>query len=181
MRKNLGRKPYRNPFYTLRQQKRELHREGNRFLVSAIVGRLPFGSLGIKDNVECELGKAGFNVTGSSCSVAGKNIPPVPLAIDEQILLSQLYESISDGCITVRVELHGVSDDVCHLVIAAIVQAFHAVQDASLYRLETVVYVGYCSFENYIGCIVQEPVLIHACKLMLDGSIFGINRFVIGV
>ena len=86
-----------------------------------------------------------------------------------------------DLLIAVRVELHGVSHNVGHLVVASVVQSLHAMEDTSLYGLESVVDVRYGTFQNHIRCIVQKPVLIHAGKLVFYPFFLGVYRFIIGV
>ena len=38
-----------------------------------------------------------------------------------------LHESVADGRVAMRMELHGVADDIRHLVVASVVHAFHRV------------------------------------------------------
>ena len=48
------------------------------------------------------------------------------------VILNHLEEKVH----IVRMELHGMSYDICHLVVASVVQALHRVQDTSLNRLQ---------------------------------------------
>ena len=66
-----------------------------------------------------------------------------------------------------RVELHGVSHHVGHLVVAAIVEQFHRVQNAALHGFEAVAKVWHGTLKYDVRGIVKKPVLIHAGKLQL--------------
>ena len=66
------------------------------------------------------------------------------------------------------VELHGVSHDVRHLVISAVVHALHRVQDAALYGLQSVLDVRHGTLQNDVRSIVKEPTLVHAAQVV-DG------------
>ena len=50
-----------------------------------------------------------------------------------------------------------------------------------MYWFETVVDVRYGSFQDYIRCIVQKPVLVHPSKLVFHDAVFPVGRFVIGM
>ena len=76
--------------------------------------------------------------------------------------MSQLYECITNGGIAMRVELHRVSHNVCHLIISAVVHTFHGVHDTALYGLETIFNIGYGTLKDYVRSVIQEPILIHA-------------------
>ena len=80
-----------------------------------------------------------------------------------------------------RMELHGVSYDVGHLVVTTVVHTFHGVQDTALHRLQTVLYMRHGTFQNYIGCVVEEPVLIHTTQVVYGGCVEAVNRLVVGV
>lgn len=84
---------------------------------------------------------------GGSGAVTRQNVTPVSLAIHEQVLLSQLYQSIADRSITVRMELHGMSYDVRHLVVAPVFHAAHGVEDTPLYGFQTIHDMGYGTFQ----------------------------------
>ncbi len=166
MGKNLCGQAYGNAFCSLCQQQRIFHRQHDGLFVSAVVGKLPLGGLGVEDGVQGKLRQAGFDVTGSSGTVAGKDVAPVALSVDEQFFLSHLYQGVADRGIAVGVELHGVSHDVCHLIISAVVHALHRVQDAALNGFQTVFYMRDGTVENGIGGIVQKPVLVHAAQVV---------------
>ncbi len=82
-----------------------------------------------------KLRQACFNVPGSSRAVAGVNISPVSLGIDQKFFLSKLYQCITNGSITVGVVLHGVTYDVCHLVVTSVVHAVHSMKYPALHGL----------------------------------------------
>ena len=146
----------------LQHLERVLHRQGDRLLVASVVGELPLGGLGVEHRVEGELRQAGLNVSRGCCTVAGQYVTPVTLRVDEQVLLSQLHEGVTDGGVAVGVELHGMSHDVGHLVISAVVHALHRVHNAALHGLEAVLNVRHGTFQDYIAGVIQEPVLVHA-------------------
>ena len=64
--------------------------------------------------------------------------------------MSQLYQSIADRSITVRMELHGMPYDVRHLVVASVFHTAHGVQDTSLYGFQAVHDMGYGTFQYNI-------------------------------
>src|SRR5574344_11707 len=181
MRKYLGRQSHGNSFCTLCQQQRKLDRQRDRLLVTTIVRELPVCGLGIKYCIHSKLTKPCLYISGSSSTVARKDVTPVTLAVNEQILLSQLHQGIADGGITMRMELHGMSHDVRHLIVAPVVHALHGVKDTALHRFETILQMRYGTLQNYIGCIIQKPVLIHAAQMMYGGSIKPVYGFIIGV
>ena len=80
-----------------------------------------------------------------------------------------------------RVELHGVSHDVGHLIISAIVHSFHRVENASLHRFQTVAQMGHGSLQDYVAGVIQEPVLIHAAKMMNRCGIKAVTWFIVGM
>ena len=163
---NLTVQSYGNTLGSLCQQQGELNGQGNRFLVSAVVRELPLCSLGIEYHIQGELAQAGLYVTASCSIVASDDVTPVSLAVNQQVFLSQLYQGILDTGISVGMELHGVTNDVSHLVVSAVIHAFHGVHDTSLYGFETVTDMGNCTFQDYIRSIIQEPVLVHFVKMM---------------
>ena len=93
--------------------------------------------------------------------------------------MAHLYQGIADGGVAVGVELHGMSYDVGHLVVASVIHALHGVQNAALHRLQTVLDVGNGTFQNDIRCIVQKPVLIHAAQMMYCSSIETVYRLIV--
>ena len=63
--------------------------------------------------------------------------------------------------------LHGLADDVRDLGIAAVIHPVHRVEHAALHRLQSVHDMRYRPLEDYVGGIVQEPVLEHSGELVL--------------
>ena len=153
---------------TLRQQQGELHGQRDGLLVASVVAELPLRRLRVEHRVQGELGQTCLDISGCSGAVAGEYVTPVALRVHQQVLLSQLHQCVAYGGVAVRVKLHGVSHDVGHLVIPAVVHALHGVQYASLHGLQSVLYVRHGTFQYHIRSIVQEPVLIHAAQVV-DG------------
>jgi hypothetical protein len=58
--------------------------------------------------------------------------------------------------------LHGVPYDVGYLVEAAIIHAFHGMQDPSLHRLQSIDDMRHRPFQDDIGGIINEIVLVHS-------------------
>ena len=104
----------------------------DRLVLTAIVGLHPLGRFGIEDRLECKFGEASLDITRCSCAVSCEDITPVTLAVNEQIFLTELDECVSDGRITVRVVLHRLADDVRHLVIFAVINRLHGMQNTAL-------------------------------------------------
>ena len=131
-------KTYADTLGSLRQQQWELHRQSDRFLVSAVVRRLPLGYFRAEKYLKGKFREARLDVTGSCSAIASEHVSPVSLTVNEQVFLSESHERIAYGCVAVRVELHCVSDDVRHLVVASVVESLHGVQYSSLHRLQAV-------------------------------------------
>src|SRR5690554_762430 len=96
MRQDTRREPHRDPFGTLCQEQWELGRERYRLLVPAVVRGFPLGGLGVKQHLEGKRGKPSLDIAGCGSSVAGKNISPVPLAVNQQLFLSDLYQRVAE-------------------------------------------------------------------------------------
>ena len=156
--KNLRRETYGNTLHTLCKQQREFYGQRDGLFVATIVGEHPLGNLGAEDHLECKLRESRLDITGSSRTVAGEDVTPVTLRVNQQIFLSELHECVTDGGIAVGVELHSVSHDVGHLYAAAVIHTPHRVEDTPLHRLESIVYVGHRSLQNHIGGVVEEPI-----------------------
>ena len=135
---NLRTQSYGNAFRTLRQQQRKLCRQCDWLLVAPVIAQLPMGGFGIEHHVECEFRQSCFDVSGCSGAVARENVSPVTLRVYQEVFLSHLYQGVSDGRIAVGMKLHGVSNDVGHLVVSPIVHALHRVQNASLNRFQAI-------------------------------------------
>ena len=79
-----------------------------------------------------------------------------------------------------RVELHSVSHDVRHLVVAPVVHALHRVQDASLHRLQSVDDVRHGTFQYDVARIVEEPVLVHSAQVVRN-AVLHLSRIVVAM
>ena len=71
------------------------------------------------------------------------------------------------------------SYDVGYFVVAAVVEAFHGVQDTALNGFQTVVDVRNGTLQNYIRCVIEEPVLVHAAQLMFYGFVGLVYRLIV--
>ena len=171
VRQNLCRQAYGNAFGTLCQQQRKLYRQRYRLTVSAVVRHLPLCGLRVEHHFQRKLRQSGFYVSRRGSLRTGKNVSPVTLSVDKQVLLSYLHQSVADGSIAVRMKLHRASHDVGYLVQSSVVHEVHGVQDASLHRLQSVLDVRHRTVENHRRCIVQKPVSVHAAQMMHRSSI----------
>ena len=138
MRQYFGRQTHRNTFYPLRQHNGELHRQGYRFLFTTVVAGLPAGGLCIKGHIERKFAQTRLDVTRSRRRIAGAHIAPVTLGFDEEVFLTQTHHRIANGCIAVRVILHGLPNDVGHFIKAPIINHLHGMQNTALYRLQAI-------------------------------------------
>ena len=166
---------------TLCQQQREFHGQGHRLLVASVVAHLPISGLRVEDRLKGKLRESCLDISGSGGTVTGEDVTPVALRVDEQILLSELHESVADGGVAVRVELHGVSHDVGHLVVASVVHALHRVKDTALHRFQSILDLRHSALKDDIGGIVQKPVLVHAAEMMHGRGIKAVGGLVVGV
>ena len=172
VRQNLCRQAHGNSLCALRQQQRKLHGQRNRLLVSSVVGELPLRCFGIEKHIEGKFRESRLDVSRCGGAVAGQNVTPVSLAVDEQVLLSELHKRIADGRISVGVKLHRVSHDVGHFVVASVIESLHRVQDAALHGFESVAQMRHGAFQNNIGGIIQKPVAIHPGELVCCVVVF---------
>ena len=85
------------------------------------------------------------------------------------------------------VKLHGMAHDVGHLIIAAIVQALHRMEDAALYGFQAIADMRHGTFEDDIRGVVEKPRLKHSRQLMLTvlaaccGAIVRMQFFGLGI
>ena len=158
---DLRRQTYGDTLHALRQQQRELNRQRYRLLITTVIRRHPLGGFGIEHHIERKFRQSSLDITRSRSSVTRQNVTPVTLAVDQQILLSELYQCVTNRGVAVGVELHRVTDDIRHLVVATVVHTFHRVQDTSLYGFQTVLDVGHSALQNYVRGVIQKPILIH--------------------
>ena len=173
---NLATQSHGNALGSLCQEQRELHGQGHRLLVAAVVTQFPFRGLGVEDHVEGKLRESGLDVTACCGIVAREDVAPVALAIYQQVFLPQLYQGVLDAGIAMRVELHGMPHDVGHLVVAPVIHALHGMQDASLYGFEAVADMRHGTFQDDVAGVVQEPALVHLVQVV--GDAFGIQNVV---
>ena len=150
----------------MHQQQRELYRQCDWLLVAAVVRQFPLRCLGVEYHIVCKVRQTRLNVTRCSSRIACEYVTPVSLAVNEIVLLSHLHQRTGNGCVAVRVILHGVSHHVRHLVVASVVKLAHSVQNASLHGLQTVVQVRHGTLQDNVRCVVQEPVAVHARELV---------------
>ncbi len=150
---------------TLRQQQRELDRKGHGLLVAAVVGAHPLGGLAVEHHVEGELRQPRLDVSARSRLVAREDVAPVALAVDQQVLLPELHQRVLDRGVAVGMVLHGLAHDVGHLVVAAVVDRLHGVEDAPLHGLQAILDMGHGALQDHVGGVIQKPVLVHAREL----------------
>ena len=162
---DFARQAHGNTLGALGEQQGKLGGQRQRFALAAVVGKAPVGHLGVIDGIQGELAQAGLDVTAGSRTVAGEDVTPVTLGVDEQLLLSQLHERAVDRRIAMGVVLHRQAHDVGYLVEVAVVGLLHGMQDAPLHGLEAVLDVWHGTLKYHIGGIVEKPVLVHAAQL----------------
>ena len=167
--KDLARQSHSDTLRPLRQEEGEFHGEGNRLLVSSVVGQFPLRSFRIEHHVEGKFGETCLDVTCSGRVIAGEDVSPVALAVDKEVLLPHLHKRVLDGGVAMRVELHGMSHDVGHLVVLAVVHPLHGMEDTSLHGLQSVHDMRDSPLENDIRGIVEKPLLVHAREVVSDG------------
>jgi hypothetical protein len=156
-------------FRALSEEERELDGESDGFLVSAVIGELPFGDFGAVDDIAGELGEASLNVTRSGGGVAGEDAAPVALGVNDVAFLAESDESIADGSVTVGVIFHGVADDVSDFVIATVIEFIHGVEDAPLDGFEAVIDVRDGAFQDNVRGVIHEIVGVHAFHRLAGG------------
>ena len=80
------------------------------------------------------------------------------------MFLAHLHQGRPDGLVAVRVVLHGVAHDVCHLVETAILQLVHGVQDSALHGFQAVVNIRERSIQDDVGGVVEIPLAVHRLR-----------------
>ena len=175
--------------HALREQQRELDGQRDGLLVAAVVRDLPVGGLVVEDHLQGELGEARLDVTGGSRRVAGQDVTPVTLRVDDVVLLPHRHEGGVDGLVAVRVVFHRVTHDVGHLVVTPVLQFVHRVENTPLHRLEAVIDIREGAVEDNIGGVVQEPLPVHRLHkndfmkirgLLLFGKL-DLFQFIVGI
>ena len=142
---------------------------------------MPLRGFGIENGVESELRKPRLDITRSGCTVTRENVSPVSLRVDKQVFLPHLHKGVADRSVTMRVKLHGMAHDIGHFVVPSIVHALHRVQYTALNRLQTVGDIRHGAFQDNIRGVVEEPVLVHATKVMHRRSIEAVGGFIVGM
>ena len=172
---------YGNALSSLSQKQRKLGWQRYRFLVTTVVRELPFGGLRIEHHVESKLREARLDVSWSRSTVAGEYVSPVTLAVYEQVLLSHLHQSVAYRGVAMRMELHGMAHNVCHLVEPAVVHTLHRVEYASLHGFQAILNMRHGTLKYDVRGIVEKPVLIHAAQMMNGRCVKTVHRLVIGM
>ena len=160
MRHNLSRKPHTDTFHTLCKEQWELHRKVHRLVVSSIVGFYPFRSFRVKNHLQSERCKSRFDISCCRCRVSCVDVSPVSLSVYQEFFLTNLHHGICDGSIPMRVIFHGISHDVCYLVVSSIFQLAHRMHDTALNRLKTIINRWNGTVQNYIRGVIKKPILI---------------------
>ena len=127
-----------NTLGSLGKKQRKLHGKRDRFLVSSVITQLPIRGLWIENYVKSKLRKARLYIAWRRSSVSGKDVSPVSLAVNEQVFLSHLHQSISYRSITMGMKLHGMPHNISHFVVTSVVHTLHGVKNTALNRLQSV-------------------------------------------
>ena len=161
---NLGGEAHGYSLHALRQEKGELYGQRDGLFLASVVGKLPLRHLRVENHFEGKLREPRFYVPGRGGAVAGHDVSPVSLRVDEQVLLPELHERVAYRGVAMGMELHGAAHYVGHLVVSAVVQLLHRVEYAALHGFEPVGAVRHRTFQDYIGGIVQKPIAVHAVQ-----------------
>ena len=97
------------------EEEGKLHRQIDRLLIGSVVRGDVIGDLGGEEDPLSERRKARLDVAWCRRTVAGEEVAPVSLALDQELSLPQLHKRIADARISVWVELHRLTDDIRHL------------------------------------------------------------------
>ena len=181
VRKDFRTKSNGNSLRPLRQKQGKLHGQCDWFFVSAVVASLPLRGFGIENGVECELRKPRLDITWGGGTVAREDVSPVSLRVDKQVFLPHLHKGVADRGVAVGVKLHGVAHNVGHFVVPSVVHAFHRVQYTALNRFQAVGDVGHGAFQDNVRGVVEEPILVHATKVMHRRGIEAVGGFIVGM
>ena len=137
---------YRSLYY----HNRYLCREHDRFLASAIIAVRKLRNLRIiKDLLRKGL-HAAFDVSGCSCTIACEEVTIVSLFLDEELSIREVYKSLVNRGIAMRMVFHGLSDDVGDLHETSIIHREERVHDSSLHRLKTIHEIRNSPVADYI-------------------------------
>ena len=147
---DLGRKPHSNSFCALGEQQWKFDRKVHGLFLSPVIGELPFGDLRTEYYLEPEFRKPGLDVPRCCSPVPGKDVPPVSLGIDQQVLLPDLHHGIPYAGIPMRVILHGLPHYIGHLVVTPVVHLLQGVHDPSLHGFKPILNGGHRTLQDYI-------------------------------
>jgi len=92
-------------------------------------------------------------------------IPKVSLTIDEEFLVGQNHQGISDGCIAMGMKLHCFTNHVGDFVVAAIAHREKRMQNPTLDRLQSVSDIRDRSVEHHIAGVLEKVVAHQRIKL----------------
>ncbi len=171
MRKYLRGHTHGDAFGSLRKKQRETYRKLRRFLIPTVIRGHPVRYLRIEYDFLREFAEPRLDVTRGGVAVTGEDVSPVTLAVYQIALLAQLNEGAQDGRVSVRMIFHRLSDQVRDLGKASVILFIHRMKHAPLHGLQTVHDMRNGSRQNYIGGIVQEPVLEHSGKFELSAVV----------
>ena len=77
-----------------------------------------------------------------------------------------------------RVILHGVSNDVGDLVVAAVFKLTHRVQNPALHRLQAIAKVRNGTLHDHVAGVIEEVIGIHSAQRKILARFLGIVGFV---
>ena len=77
-----------------------------------------------------------------------------------------------------RMELHGMTHDVGDLIVTPVVEPSHGMKNTTLHRLESIVDVRHGPLKNHVGGIIQEPILVHAGKMICDMRVILVRNLI---
>ena len=140
-----------------------------RLLAPAVVAGDELGERLVEERLHGERREAALGVAGGRGLVAGEDVAEVALLLDEVVLVGQHHEGVADGGVAVGVQLHGLADDVGHLVELAVVHLVQGVEDAPLHRLAAVPQVGDGPVDDDVARVLEE-VLLHQGLELAHGS-----------
>ena len=172
VREDLAGEPDGDTLSALCEEEGKLHRQIDRLLIGSVVRGDVVGDLGGEEDPLGEWRKACLDVARRRSTVAGEEVAPVPLTLDQELSLPQLHEGVPDARIAVRVELHRLTDDIRHLD-QPILHLRHGVEDPSLHRLQPVRDVGHCPLQDDVRGIGDKPGAIHPRQHVVTMAVVG--------
>ena len=147
------------------QQTWKFGRKHDRFFFSSVVIGDKRRDIVVEHRLVREFGQTALRITSGGGGAAGKNISEVTLfddkvgdveifsflltglpvaetVLDDTALVGKHHECIADGGISVRMEMHGIADDIGYFLRSAVVNPVQRPQNTALNRLESVVHIG---------------------------------------